>query len=86
MSVTTQQPIKADPYQLAGHVGHILKLPDGKIKKLVKDQEANFYLTLQDRKLPPEALEFIPRFYGVEYHDGKSALILFLVGYLGLGA
>jgi len=67
------QQARLDENQLAGHVGHFLKLPDGKIKKLVKDPEATFYKTLKDRNLPAEALEFIPQFYGIEEVDGKSA-------------
>lgn len=66
---------KPDVEQLAGHAGHILKLPGGKIKKLVKEPEAKFYKTLKDRNLPPEALEFIPEFYGVEESDGKRTCV-----------
>lgn len=61
----------ADPNQLAGHAGNILKLDGGKIMKLVKDPEANFYKGLAARNLPAEALEFIPKFFGVQETDGK---------------
>jgi hypothetical protein len=63
---------RVDQNQLAGHAGHILKVDGGKIKKLVKDPEATFYTTLASRNLPPVALEFIPKFYGVEETDGNS--------------
>lgn len=63
----------ADPHQLAGHAGNILKLDGGRIMKLVKDPEANFYTGLAARNLDPVGLEFIPKFFGIEESDGKSA-------------
>jgi hypothetical protein len=66
----------ADANQLAGHVGNILKLDGGRIMKLVKDPEANFYKGLAARNLDPVALEFIPKFYGVQETDGKRTFLL----------
>eukprot|EP01122_Echinamoeba_exundans_P002100 TRINITY_DN12064_c0_g1_i1.p2 TRINITY_DN12064_c0_g1~~TRINITY_DN12064_c0_g1_i1.p2 ORF type:complete len:256 (+),score=89.44 TRINITY_DN12064_c0_g1_i1:23-769(+) len=66
----------ADANQLAGHAGNILKLEGGRIMKLVKDPEANFYKGLAARNLDPVALEFIPKFFGVQETDGKQYIII----------
>lgn len=66
----------APTIQLAGHIGAFTKLDGGRIRKLVKDEEAKFYSTLADRHLDAEILPYIPKFYGLEEHDGKSTLTL----------
>ena len=58
--------------QLAGHQGNIVPLGGGKIKKLVKEREAAFYNSLEDRKLSPTIMKYIPTFYGIEVATNGS--------------
>lgn len=60
--------------QLAGHVGAFTKLDGGRIRKLVKKEEATFYEGLAARNLDASIMRYIPKFFGLEEHDGKSTL------------
>jgi hypothetical protein len=62
------------PIQLAGHVGAFTKLDGGRIRKLVKKEEAAFYSGLAGRQLDPAIAPYIPKFFGLEEHDGKRIL------------
>ena len=69
---TTTNTAEAPTIQLAGHIGAFTKLEGGRIRKLVKNEEADFYEGLAARNLEAEILRYIPRFFGLEEHDGKS--------------
>jgi len=58
--------------QLAGHVGAFTKLDGGRIRKQVKKEEAHFYRSLTERQLDDAILNYIPKFFGIEEHDGKG--------------
>lgn len=60
--------------QLAGHVGAFATLPGGKIRKLVKKGEASFYSGLADRHLDSAIAPYIPKFFGLEEHEGNRIL------------
>ena len=57
--------------QLAGHVGAFAKLDGGRIRKLVKKEEAAFYKGLADRHLDAAITPYIPKFFELQEHDGK---------------
>lgn len=60
------------PIQLAGHIGAFTKLDGGRIRKLVKKGEADFYRSLADRNLDPVITPYIPKFFGLEEHEEKG--------------
>jgi hypothetical protein len=62
----------SQPIQLAGHVGAFTKLDGGRIRKLVKKEEAGFYKGLAARNLDADIAPYIPKFFGIEEHDGHG--------------
>jgi inositol-hexakisphosphate kinase len=68
--------MSAPTIQLAGHIGAFTKLDGGRIRKLVKKEEAAFYRGLAARNLDAEILPYIPKFFGIEEHDGKEYIVI----------
>ena len=62
--------------QLAGHVGAFAKLDGGRIRKLVKKEEAAFYKGLADRHLDAAITPYIPKFFELQEHDGKQYIVI----------
>lgn len=60
--------------QLAGHIGAISKISDGKIKKKANDSEAMFYTDLVKNPLDNVINPFIPNFFGLEEQDNHSMI------------
>jgi hypothetical protein len=62
--------------QAGGHQGAFIKTTDGKIKKMTKPIEYDFYEGLKNRPIPPEIVPFFPKFYGIELIEGHKYIVM----------